>query len=122
MEKDSGRICQISSDASRDRSCPSEQPLRREAVDVEAGLYITFFTEGESFESELPPVGPLDHLVMRDRALIADRGDVQHVDHFGGGSRWIEAELELQRALGNESGGGRRAAMRIGVPQGGCLR
>ncbi|HEV8536149.1 MAG TPA: hypothetical protein VGR87_10595 [Candidatus Limnocylindria bacterium] len=89
---------------------------------MEPGLYLTFFTSGEAFEKELPPVGPLDNLVVRDGALLADRKAVHQTDDFEGGSRWIEAELELQRALGNEQGGTRRPDLRVGAPEGVYLR
>lgn len=88
---------------------------------MEPGLYVTFFTEGEPFEKELPPVGPLEHLVVRDRSLIAERREVRHADHFGG-AQWIEAERELQRALGEEPGGARRPDLRVGAPEGVYLR
>ena len=74
---------------------------------MEPGLYVTFFTQGTSFENDLPPVGPLEHLVIVDRRIVADRKSVHHTDRSGGGNRWIQAELELQRAMGNEPGGAR---------------
>jgi hypothetical protein len=88
---------------------------------VEPGLYLTFFTEGEPYDSELPPVGPLEHVVVRDRKLLADRRD-DGADHFGGGGRWIEAEHELRRATGEEPGGTKRPDLRIGGPEGVYLR
>ena len=89
---------------------------------MEPGLYVTFFSAGEPFAEELPPVGPLEHLVVRDRSIVADRKDVHQSDHFGSGGRWLEAELELQRAIGRERGGARRPDLRIGAPQGVYLR
>jgi hypothetical protein len=89
---------------------------------VEPGLYVTFFTEGEPFDKELPPVGPLEHVVVRDRALLAERRDGQDRDLFGGGGRWIEAEHELRRATGKEPGGVKRPDLRIGAPEGVYLR
>jgi hypothetical protein len=89
---------------------------------VEPGLYLTFFTQGEHFGDELPPVGPLEHVVVRDRALIADRRDGHHADFFGGGGRGIEAEYEFQRAMGKEPGGVRRPDLRIVAPEGVYLR
>ncbi len=65
---------------------------------MEPGLYLTFFNEGEHFDPELPPVGPLEHVVVRDGSLIADRKDGQVADSFDGGKRWIDAEYEFQRA------------------------
>jgi len=89
---------------------------------VEPGLYLTFFTEGEAFEKELPPVGPLEHVVVRDRLLVADRKDGQHAGAFDGGSRHIDAEYEFQRATGNEPGGARRSSLRVVAPEGVYLR
>jgi hypothetical protein len=89
---------------------------------VEPGLYLTFFNEGEPFDAELPPVGPLEHVVVRDRSLMADRKDGQEADLFGGGRRWIEAEHELRRATGQEPGGAKRSDLRISAPEGVYLR
>ncbi len=89
---------------------------------MEPGLYLTFFTEGEPFDRELPPVGPLEHVVVRDRSLMADRKDGQDADHFGGGLRWIEAEQELRRATGQDPGGPKRPDLRIAAPEGVYLR
>lgn len=88
---------------------------------MEPGLYVTFFTAGEPSADELPAVGPFDHLVVRPGALVADRRSVSQSGDFGG-FRWIEAELELQRALGHEPGGVRRPDLRITAPQGVYLR
>jgi hypothetical protein len=88
---------------------------------VEPGLYVTFFTEGEPVAAELPPVGPLEHVVVRDRSLMADRKDGE-TDRFGGGGRWIEAEHELRRATGKEPGGAKRPDLRIAGPEGVYLR
>ena len=46
---------------------------------MEPGLYVTFFTQGSSFENDLPPVGPLEHLVIVDRRIVADRKDADTV-------------------------------------------
>jgi hypothetical protein len=89
---------------------------------VEPGLYVKFFNEGEARQSELPPVGPLEHVVVRDGSLIADRKDGDRTEHFDGGGRWIEAEYEFQRAIGTEPGGARRSDLRIVAPQGVYLR
>lgn len=86
------------------------------------GLYVTFFNEGEAFDIELPPVGPLEHVVIREEALLADRKDGHAADPFEGGGRAIEAEYEFQRAIGNEPGGPRRTNFRIVAPQGVYLR
>jgi hypothetical protein len=91
---------------------------------VEPGLYVTFFKEGESRDSELPPVGPLEHVVYREGGLLADRKSVHQVDDSDrmSGSRWIEAELELERAIGNEPGGARRPHLRVSAREGVYLR
>jgi len=88
---------------------------------VEPGLYLTFFTEGEPVSGELPPVGPLEHVVIRGQSLIADRKNGE-ADLFGGGGRWIEAERELRRATGQEPGGTTRSDLRIAGPEGVYLR
>ncbi len=88
---------------------------------MEPGLYVTFFTEGEAFDRELPPVGPLEHVVVRDRILVADRKDGE-TNPFALGGRWIEAERELRRATGEEPGGTTRPDLRIGAPEGVYLR
>src|SRR6267143_148180 len=89
---------------------------------VEPGLYLTFFTEGEPMDGELPPVGPLEHVVVRDRSLIADLKDGGWSDIFGAGPRWTEAKHELGRATGTEPGGTKRPDLRIGGPEGVYLR
>lgn len=89
---------------------------------MERGLYITFFKEGEPPESQLPPVGPLEHVVLRDRLLLADRKSVHQGENLGTASRLLEAELELQRAMGNEPGAARHPAMRIMSNEGVYLR
>ena len=89
---------------------------------MEPGLYLTFFSEGEPFAEELPPVGPLEHVVVRDGSLVADRKDGQEPDPFGGGIRWMEAETELRRATGKEPGGVQRSDLRIAAPEGVYLR
>jgi hypothetical protein len=88
---------------------------------VEPGLYLTFFSEGEPLGGELPPIGPLEHVVVRDRSLVADRKNGAS-DLFGGGGRWIEAENELRRATGKEPGGAKRSDLRIAGPEGVYLR
>jgi len=89
---------------------------------VEPGLYLTFFTEGEPMDGELPPVGPLEHVVVRDRSLMADLKDGGWSDIFGAGPRWAEAKHELRRATGMEPGGAKRPDLRIGGPEGVYLR
>jgi hypothetical protein len=88
---------------------------------VEPGLYLTFFTDGEPVDGELPPVGPLEHVVVRGQSLIADRKDGP-TDAFSSGGRWIEAEHELLRATGQEPGGTTRSELRIAGPEGVYLR
>ena len=89
---------------------------------MEPGLYLTFFNEGEPFDAELPPVGPLEHVVVRDGSLVADRKDSQEADHCAAGGRWIEAESELRRATGREPGAAKRSGLRIAAPEGLVLR
>jgi hypothetical protein len=88
---------------------------------VEPGLYVTFFTEGEPMGGELPPVGPLEHVVVRERSLMADRKN-GGTDLFDGGGRLLEAERELRRATGTEPGGMTRPDLRIAGPEGVYLR
>jgi hypothetical protein len=88
---------------------------------VAPGLYLTFFTEGEPPADELPAVGPFDFLVVRPGALVADRRSVSQTGDVGGAG-WMEAERELQRALGYERGGARRPDLRIAAPEGVYLR
>ncbi len=87
------------------------------------GIYITFFNEGEPFDRELPPVGPLVHVVLRHKDLVAERLVVQQPEDLSLSiDRWLEAELEYQRATGEEPGGLRRANMRVTAPDGVFLR
>jgi hypothetical protein len=89
---------------------------------VEPGLYLTFFNPGERPDQELPPVGPLEHVVLHGRTLVAERKGGEQADAFVGGIRWIEAELELRRATGQEPGGTTRQELRISAPEGVYLR
>jgi hypothetical protein len=88
-------------------------------ITTETGVYLQFFDEGEPFEKELPPLGPFELLIIRHNRIIGDREQIEH-DLMGLGSveRWLEAELELRRALGDEPGGVRRSHMRIRAPRG----
>jgi hypothetical protein len=88
---------------------------------VEPGLYVTFFTQGEPIGGELPPVGPLEHLVVRDRSLVAERKGGEG-DLFVARGRWVEAEQEFRRATGKEPGGVKRQDLRIAGPEGVYLR
>ena len=89
---------------------------------MEPGLYMTFFAEGEPMDAELPPVGPLEHVVVRDRSLMADLKDGGWSDVFGAGPRWTEAKQEFRRATGAEPGGATRPSLRIAGPEGVYLR
>ena len=88
-------------------------------ISTEQGVYLQFFDEGETADRELPPLGPFELLIVRHNRIIGDREAVEH-DVLGAGSveRWLEAELELRRALGDEPGGTRRGHMRIRAPRG----
>lgn len=89
----------------------------------EPGIYITFFNEGEAFDHELPPVGPLVHVVLRHKDLVAERPVVQQPEDLALSiDRWLEAELEYQRATGEEPGGQRRTNMRVSAPDGVYVR
>ena len=90
---------------------------------METGLFVTFFQPGEAFDRELPPVGPLVHVVARPRQLVAERSAVhQAPDVDVAIDRWLEAELELQRALGEEPGGTKRSEMRVTARDGVFVR
>ncbi|MEK7862493.1 MAG: hypothetical protein AAB295_04430, partial [Chloroflexota bacterium] len=90
---------------------------------MDAGVYVAFFETGEPFERELPPVGPFHHVVARHRQLVADRAAAQQAPETGADiARWLEAELELQRALGEEPGGTKRSEIRVTAPEGVYLR
>ena len=88
-------------------------------MNTEAGVYLQFFNDGESIDRELPPLGPFELLIVRHDRIIGDREQVEH-DTMGIGAveRWLEAEIELRRALGDEPGGIRRSHMRIRAPRG----
>lgn len=88
-------------------------------ISTEQGVYLQFFDDGEAADRELPPLGPFELLIVRHNRIIGDREAVEH-DMLGAGSveRWLEAELELRRALGDEPGGVRRNHMRIRAPRG----
>src|SRR2546428_14009227 len=71
---------------------------------------------------ELPPVGPLEHVVVRDGSLVADLKDGGWSDVFGAGPRWSEAKQEFRRATGQDPGGTKRPDLRIGGPGGVDIR
>jgi len=90
---------------------------------MDSGLYITFFNRDEPHDRELPAVGPLDQVVLRHRQLVAERDAVQHSqDPVVSIDRWLEAELELQRATGEEPGGTKRSDIRVTAPDGVFVR
>lgn len=81
---------------------------------MESGVYISFFDPGGAPARELPPVGPLEHVVVRHRELVVERRPVTEAPELGTDiARWLEAELELQRATGEEPGAPTRSEMRI---------
>jgi Domain of unknown function (DUF4352) len=90
---------------------------------MEPGLYVTFFTKDEPASRELPPVGPLDNVVLRQHVLLAERRSVQQAQELGVAiDRWLEAELEMQRAVGAEPGGSKRTERRFSARDGVYLR
>jgi hypothetical protein len=90
---------------------------------MESGLYVTFFNRDEAHDRELPPVGPLDHVVLRHKQLVAERATVQQAQDLGVAiDRWLEAELELQRATGEEPGGVKRQDLRVAARDGVFVR
>ena len=90
---------------------------------METGLYITFFETGEPFDRELPPVGPLEHVVVRHKQLVAQRRASGQAPDMGGDiARWLEAEIEFQRATGDEPGGPKRTEMRFAARDGVLVR
>src|SRR5438105_9919825 len=114
--------CYCRTDATRENaSRDAHGPLG--FASVEGGIYVTFFEPGEPFERELPPVGPLDHVVVRQDRLVADRRHAEH-EHLAGRDvvKALHAEVELQRAPGQEPGGPKRTQMRMTAPDGVYLR
>ena len=89
---------------------------------MDTGLYITFFETGEPFDRELPPVGPLDHVVVRHKQLVAQRRQSGQAEMGGDIARWLEAEIEFQRATGDEPGGTKRTELRFAARDGVLLR
>ncbi|HUQ41166.1 MAG TPA: hypothetical protein VM052_01565 [Candidatus Limnocylindrales bacterium] len=73
-----------------------------------------FFSSDEPADRELPPVGPLDNVVLRRSMLVAERRLVHQAQELGVAiDRWLEAELEMQRATGEEPGGNKRDHFRF---------
>ena len=90
---------------------------------MEAGLYVTFFDKDEPASRELPAVGPLYNVVVRHKSLVAERRTVMQAQELGVAiDRWLEAELEMQRATGDEPGGNKRADKRLAARDGVYLR
>ena len=90
---------------------------------MEPGLYVTFFAKDEPASKELPPVGPLDNVVLRQHGLFAERRSVQQAQELGVAiDRWLEAELEFQRATGEEPGGAKRHERRFSSSDGVYVR
>ena len=90
---------------------------------MEPGLYITFFNSDEPANRELPAVGPLYNVVLRHKSLVAERRMVMQAQELGVAiDRWLEAELEMQRATGDEPGGTKRAEKRVSARDGVYLR
>ncbi|HZP97369.1 MAG TPA: DUF4352 domain-containing protein [Candidatus Limnocylindria bacterium] len=90
---------------------------------MESGIYVTFFDSGEASNRALPPVGPLDRVVVRHHDLVAERIPLTQPPDMGADiARWLEAELELQRATGEEPGGPKRSEMRFAARGGVYLR
>ena len=86
-------------------------------------MYVTFFNVDEPSNRELPPVGPLYDLVIRHRTLVAERRAVMQAQELGVGiDRWLEAELEMQRATGEEPGGTKRSEKRVSARDGVFVR
>jgi hypothetical protein len=91
-------------------------------IGSDSGVYLTFYNEDEPREKELPALGPFEMLVIRHNRIIGDREDVEHDEAaMGSVERWLEAELELRRAQGEEPGGIKRSHMRIRAPHGDIL-
>lgn len=90
---------------------------------MEPGLYVTFFNGEEPANRELPAVGPLYNVVLRHKSLVAERRTVMQAQELGVAiDRWLEAELEMQRATGEEPGGPKRSEKRISARDGVFLR
>jgi hypothetical protein len=90
---------------------------------MDTGLYLTFSDPTDTPATELPPVGPLDHVVMSHDVMLAERRVIVQASEIGVAiSRWLEAELEMQRATGNEPGGTRRRGRRLVARDGVYLR
>lgn len=81
---------------------------------MESGIYVTFVDPAEAPGRELPPVGPLDQVVVRHNVLLAERRTVTQAEELGVSiERWLQAELELQRSMGQEPGAPKRSDRRF---------
>ena len=90
---------------------------------MESGIYVTFLNADEPANRELPPVGPLDHVVLRQHLLLAERRTITQAEELGVAiDRWLEAELELQRAMGQEPTPSKRTERRFVARDGVYLR
>lgn len=88
---------------------------------LNSGVWLTFFAEGESSDRELPALGPFDGVVFGREKLIVTRREVRHDEEDAaerGGMRWLAAELELKRALGEIEATARRFSARVSRPDG----
>lgn len=87
-------------------------------VGPDSGIYVSFYNADDPPERELPALGPFELLIVRHNRLLGDREDIEH-DALALGSveRWLEAELELRRAFGDEPGGPNHDHLRIRAPR-----
>jgi hypothetical protein len=91
---------------------------------MQPGLYVTFFDKDEPADQNLPPVGPLDAVVLRRGFIVTGerRAVPQPEAQDGPIDRWLEAELEMQRATGDEPGGPTRSEVRVAAREGVFMR
>lgn len=90
---------------------------------MESGVYVTFVDPNDAPGRDLPPVGPLDHVVIRQNLILAERRTVTQAEELGVSiERWLQAELELQRAMGQEPGPPKRTDRRFIARDGVYLR
>lgn len=84
------------------------------------GVRITFLHAGEAEDLELPPVGPLTGVVVRNKRVVVEDAPLEPPDGSGLAiARWMAAQLELKRATGEEPGETIRSIMRLSAPDGG---
>src|ERR1700741_3800754 len=90
---------------------------------MESGGYVTFVDPNDAPGRDLPPVGPLDHVGVRHTVVLAERRTVTQAEELGVSiERWLQAELELQRAMGQEPGPPKRNERRFIARDGLYLR